>query len=585
MNRLQTAIVSTFIAFSAPVANGFADLESRGSIEAVTVFRGQALVSRVVEVEGAPGLHELVITDLPEQVVSASLYAESADGVEIRSVLYRERPVTQDIREEVRALDDKLREVGDKLAGIAQQFTLLAERRALVEKLEQFTAPTSAVEITKGVLDPKSLKEMATFLIQERTALSELQLKLNIEKRDVETQQTQLQRERQQLAGASARTAREALVFVNKLNERGSVRLRYLVDRASWTPSYSVRAGDDRASVNVEYHASIQQLSGEDWSNVAMTLSTATPAQQQEIARYGQEDFEKAQQELAQKKLFYNDQRNTRRQAPDQKQQSEAEIDFNLNGIANEQQVLEWASAGSVQRRNNGKPSSFGEGLSVTYQLAGRTSLPSRSDRQLIQIASLPLQGDFYKLAIPVLTEAVYEEAQITNTANIVLLAGPVSTYLAGEFVGHGEIPTVAAGESFTLGFGIDSSLRASRELYEKTESQQGGNRIVDLTYRLTIENFGSQNANVRVIDRQPRSNGSDVKATLVKAEPSLNESADYRNGDFKKGILRWDVNVPAQANAGKASVVEYQLKLEYDKQMSITGIAMLPDAEAALVK
>ena len=47
MIRLQTAIVSTFIAFSASVANGFAELESRGTIDAVTVLsRPGACVAR-----------------------------------------------------------------------------------------------------------------------------------------------------------------------------------------------------------------------------------------------------------------------------------------------------------------------------------------------------------------------------------------------------------------------------------------------------------------------------------------------------------------------------------------------------------
>ncbi|MCI0630557.1 MAG: DUF4139 domain-containing protein, partial [Phycisphaerales bacterium] len=147
--------------------------------------------------------------------------------------------------------------------------------------------------------------------------------------------------------------------------------------------------------------------------------------------------------------------------------------------------------------------------------------------------------------------------------------------YLGGEFVGHGKIPTVAAGEGFTLGFGIDSSMRAARELYEKDETLQGGNRVVNLTYRLMIENFGAQNATVRVLDRQPMSNGSEVKATLVSNSPKVSEDAAYKQNDFKKGILRWDVPVPAQAIGASAAAVEYQLRLEYDKQMSITGVAL----------
>ena len=47
---------------------------------------------------------------------------------------------------------------------------------------------------------------------------------------------------------------------------------------ANWTPSYNVRSDAEQKDVRVEYYASIQQMSGEDWPDVGMTLSTATPS-------------------------------------------------------------------------------------------------------------------------------------------------------------------------------------------------------------------------------------------------------------------------------------------------------------------
>ena len=55
------------------------------------------------------------------------------------------------------------------------------------------------------------------------------------------------------------------------------MKVRYLVEAASWSPSYNIRADAARKSATVEYQASIEQMSGEDWNDVTMTLSTATP--------------------------------------------------------------------------------------------------------------------------------------------------------------------------------------------------------------------------------------------------------------------------------------------------------------------
>jgi uncharacterized protein (TIGR02231 family) len=209
----------------------------------------------------------------------------------------------------------------------------------------------------------------------------------------------------------------------------------------------------------------------------------------------------------------------------------------------------------------------------VSYQLADRTSLPSRADRQLIQIASLPMKAEFYKVAIPVLTSHVYDEARVTNSSKMVMLAGPVSAYQAGQFVGRGEVATVSIGESFTIGFGIDSALRATRELAKKTESIQGGNRVVDFTYQLAIENFGSDAAKVRLMDRLPTARESEVKLTLTSSGVDLSKDESYQQSERKKGLLRWEVDVPAQAIGPKAFTLDYQLQMEYDKQLEITGL------------
>ena len=49
------------------------------------------------------------------------------------------------------------------------------------------------------------------------------------------------------------------------------------------------------------------------------------------------------------------------------------------------------------------------EGVSVTYKVAGRTSMPSRADQQLIQIAQMDLPAQVVRAATPTLTVASTE--------------------------------------------------------------------------------------------------------------------------------------------------------------------------------
>ncbi len=581
-------------------------LETDGVIDAVTVYRGQALVTRVVDVPGPTGLRELLIGALPEQVLPHSIHAEASDGLEVRSVRYRVRPVREDVRAEVRELDGQIRGLEDQVEALDRAAEVFAGRKEYLAKLENFTAVTADTELTRGVLNAETVRELSGFIFKTRDELVESELAQAREKRAVVAQLDLLRRKRGELTSGSNRVRREAVVFVNLTRESGArLRLRYLVNNANWTPSYNVRTDEARSGVVVEYNASIQQMTGEDWPNVQTTLSTATPslvakaptldALRVALRRPGQGD---EQQQMRKGGKAYQDAKlqlsDTRRRAENQRaqfgneffdvQQTEMgpqqqampgnvdEFDRVLNSMAVELQVLDF-NAGKLMLAGGSRQEAGAEGISVTYELAARTTLPSRSDRQLVRIAAIPLDAEFYRLATPVLTSYVYEDARVVNKSSRVLLAGPVSTYVGGEFVGHGDLPTVAMGESFTVGLGIDASLRVHRELVNKTEKIQGGNRIVDFKYALAVENFASEPTAVRVLERMPTHRGDALKITLSSTKPALCDAADYQETDRKRGILRWDVVVPPASIGMDSHKVEYELRLEYDKEMAIVGV------------
>ena len=66
-------------------------LQENGEVTDVTLYRNQARVTRTVYVEGRKGEFELVISELPENIVPDSLFAEGLKSTEIRAVQFRER--------------------------------------------------------------------------------------------------------------------------------------------------------------------------------------------------------------------------------------------------------------------------------------------------------------------------------------------------------------------------------------------------------------------------------------------------------------------------------------------------------------
>lgn len=602
MSRL--IVLALLVLAALPVSA--ATVTAPGKVIAVTVFQGQALVTRVIELPDDAGLVEAVVTDLPEQLLAGSLYAEPGDGVEVRSVRTRNRPVDSAPREEVKAIETRVKDLGRELRALERERAMIAQRMNYLNQLEQFTSTKATEDLNGGVLKADALRELTDLVFTQREAAMKRDLETISAEEDLQAQMQLAQRELATLTGGGEKTTREAVVFLNKEKGAASVRLMYLVGGAKWSPSYNVRAKEDRSGVTLEYNASVTQMSGEDWTDVDMTLSTATPSLvatspklepltvKLAAAEADRAGIEQSRRQLAaqQKEMAFNRGNAVQlganwaelktRSGLSKSSIDRADIqsaglggggfgavyesaeqvnkfDLDLNAIACAVQVLD-LQAGDAAKPAPSPTKESGEGLSIVYRLPNKTSLPSRSDQQLIQIAALPMKAEFYRVATPVLTSYVYQEAKLSNTSDVVLLAGPSATFLGDRFVGRGSIPQATIGESFTVGLGIDESLRASRKLADKTDRVQGGNRIAEFDYELLLENFGDDATEVRVRDRLPKSEGEAIKVTLVESDPKAKEEGD------KDGLLEWRVEVPAE---GKKTVA-YTMSIEHDKNLQI---------------
>jgi len=594
-----------------------------GRVAAVTLYRGQAQVTRAIPVDGDARSFEVIVGDLPEQIVQDSLFAEGGESVEIRAVRFRNRAVGDQPREEVRALDREILETQRQIELNQKRVALLGRRAGYLAKLEGFVAPTAQNDLSKGVLDAEALEKITTFSFSQHEKIAEEEVQLARAAHELNEQMQLLQRKRAEITGGASRTVREAVLFLRK-NAPGAadVRLNYLVNNCGWSPSYTMRSGADRRQVRVEYNALIHQLTGEDWSDVNLTLSTASPAlsaagpglapfhvvlanesvaqQQQSAANqagsaanqpmenlFGPQGTNPYGRGVSKAAMLgqvrgINTQRNEVAKAVGNSIKFEEQSSFNwtLNDLACALQQLEINGDATTLGVLRNEDSEEADGLSLTYQLPGGVSLASRSDQQMVRIMQTDLNSRFYHVAVPVLASYIYREAELLNTSNEDFLAGPVTVYLDGRFVGRGELPTVARGQTFVVGFGANPQLRARRELADKKDDVRGGNRETRFDYRIVIENFTNEVTPVRVMDRLPHAeNGTDIRVALGEPSDPISDDKLYNRREKPMGILRWDIDVPASASADNARIINYHYTVEYDRQYVVS----LPAAKQTL--
>jgi uncharacterized protein (TIGR02231 family) len=551
-------------------------------ITQVTVYQNNALVTREVEVPAGTGTFELVVTPLPPMTADKSLYSEGGDGILVLTTRFRTRPIQEDTREEVRKLEAQLKDHAETAEKLKSDMQTLQKNIDMLGKLEGFTEVNVKGTTEKGTMNGDTIITLSKYVMdtREQKAKDLVDLSQQLQHNQEETEF--LKRKRDEIAAGTTKTERDAVIVVDKKNAAaGKVRLNYLVDTASWRPQYKFRAGkDEKEPVQVEYLAAVAQQSGEDWRDVNLILSTAQP-----MLNAAPPDLRMLEVALMPKGAGNpmevpnpNQLQDNLKQAQGFRGQAQKEYAGNKDAsggdLINKASALEQTNEflfvpGEDAQKKAGRRS-WNEGQSVTYHLDTKLTVPSRPDEQVLEVARLTMEPDYFYKAVPVLTSHVYRLANLTNKSKQVLLPGEATMYMGTDFVGRMDLPLVAIGEQFTTGFGVDPQLQVQRQLLDKSRAMQGGNQVLKYEYRILVSSYKAEPVKVEVWDRLPHAENETVGVSMGKTEPEVSADPVYQREQRPNNLLRWDLKVDPNMNGEKAQVVRYDFKMELDKQMTI---------------
>jgi uncharacterized protein (TIGR02231 family) len=327
-------------------------------------------------------------------------------------------------------------------------------------------------------------------------------------------------------------------------------------------------------------NALIHQVSGEDWNAVQLALSTASPsvsAYNPRLTPLYVNVGAGIQTPSAEQAQNYDRAQTQRKEAIVGQGQvgsisAAAIANFDANTSAASVQLIELSERLSELRRLS--DANGGEELSIQYALEAPLTLVSRREGQTVPVLRHTTSANFYHVATPVLTAAVFREAELSNSSGFDLLGGRVNIYLDGEFTGRTDIPSIARGQNLALGFGVDGQLRARRTVADRRDSVQGGNRQVTVTGEIVLDNFKTTPVTVQVRERTPfNEDSASLRVSIGEMSHPLSEDPDYLRFQKPKGVLLWDLSV----NPGTGDTVttlRYSYSLEFDKNLTLQDIS-----------
>ncbi|MFJ2588439.1 mucoidy inhibitor MuiA family protein [Streptomyces sp. NPDC087538] len=312
------------------------------------------------------------------------------------------------------------------------------------------------------------------------------------------------------------------------------LRLSHLTPCALWRPAY--RAVLDGDSLTLETDAMVWQRTGEDWSDVRLTLSTARSALATDPPR------------LDEDRLTLKDRSAAERRTVDVELREE-EI-----GVLGPAPVL-------------GLPGVDDGGEARVLRSPAPVSVPSDGRAHRVPLSAFTTAARSEYACSPELSPLVTQVVRFDNLSGHALLAGPVDLVRGSGFGGRGTLDFTAPGAPAELAFGSCDDYRVVRRAEESHDSTGITQRtVVTRTVRLHLSRFsapGEQDERVVVLrERVPVSEVSAVEIRLRKG--SCSPAPDAVDAD---GIARWDVPLPP---GGRRTVT---LVYEVSASARVTGL------------
>jgi uncharacterized protein (TIGR02231 family) len=534
----------------------------KAPITAVAVYTDRALVTRQGRTKLGQGEQELWLEELPHTLLPESVRASGRGTVEMRILSVDVAPTfhVEAPQERVAELQGELEEREDKDALLAQREEALQARREFLTKLSQASAGSLARGIALGKSEISAGAEIISFVDDNLSTTGQEMQDLRHQRREVAREVERLRKELEQLKATRPLERRRVVVRVEAMEE-GELELEvsYLVKGARWQPLYDLRLLEENGQVEITYLANVSQQSGEDWKDVALTLSTAKPA------------LSSVMPEL---EPWLLKERRRPRPLP-------AAAKARGGGIAAAQRMMAPAAPPPSQLREDRLREAFvdaeaveaeveEQGVALSFKVPRKANIPGDGSAHKTTVTTINLPPILDYVVAPKLVEQAYRRATISNDSQHILLPGEVNIFHGPEFVGRANFEdAIAPGQEFEVHLGVDDRISVTRELVESRVDKKflGNNRRLLYGYKIEVENLRSDAEKITVRDQVPVSQHEGIKVRAGRIEPQPKERTDL-------GLIEWELSLKPK----EKRELHLAFTVEHPRDMEIVGLPKVTD-------
>ncbi|KXS19362.1 hypothetical protein M427DRAFT_52802 [Gonapodya prolifera JEL478] len=522
------------------------DAKKDSFVDNVVVFTDRAEVTRIFRNVKIPcsGTVDVVISGVADLVADSLRVEGHAKGCMILDVTYATEVQAPESSEDETVADGWRK----KIADLENKKSVLQAEGVRVTKQMQMLESYGTENIkSKGPLpfntleqspaaparpfSQDSLNEFDTFLrfygkaaSEFDVLLNELQLKVTDVEKEISAATQNLSKAQSastSLFGGPVLIAQKRINTITVVLEsegemEAELKVSYVVFNASWKPKYDLRVSSiTEKKLKIHYRAEIRQATGEDWDNVQLSLSTATPV-------LGGDAPEPTKWTVS---LRSNIPPPTFGGPPAASFRSTGGFAFGSAAPVAPQaayttEAYQGQGAPMMQQMSHAVARVEGGVTSATYSVAARTTVPCDNVLHKVTVALIDVGTTFLHFAYPKSASYAFLKAKVVNNSEYALLYGPASVFLDDNFVAKSTIKNVSSQETFEASLGVDPSIRVSRRPVVKTKETSGLlSRFTTWKYTQAIDvrNTKKMDAKIVVVESVPWSGDEKIKIALIE--------------------------------------------------------------------
>lgn len=558
--RLPLLLLAGVLVSTAPLPG--AAIPAASQLTAATVYLDRAILTRTARVDLPAGQSELIFERLPAGLIEQSLQVSGRGSATatILDVNARTTFVAATPSMRVKALEDELTGLQQQDRALADRLGHLEQQRALLGRIEAAMTAPPPRDATAPRPSFEEWQRLLAFQAETLARLTADQQDLDRQRADLATKIAAVTAQLAELRGHQPDgrsyktvTVRVAATAPGNLD----VTLAYAVPGASWSPAYDARLRGEQRAVELTYYGVVRNATGEDWDNLALTLSTARPSM-----GGGAPELPAWIVDVS-------------RPVP---------LPMPAQGVRKttaERQVFNMAAAGSAPAEAEELQdaayalSTVETGTtSATFRIATPVTLASDNTAQKVAISSARLPANLQYQATPQMVEAAFLSAYVNNASEFPLLAGPVSTFLDETFVATSRLKTVMPGERFELALGVDDAIGIKRKLVNRFSEDTGlvsSSRRVTYEFLVTVTNHKRTAERVVFKEALPVSRDEKIVVKLLApAERDVGTTANPKEVSREEtGKLVWRLDL----KPGEKREITYKVSIEHPADLAVSGL------------